>query len=39
VQAGSLVLNEASMGLCVAATQAPQGPVVIASTQPNVSGL
>jgi hypothetical protein len=39
VRAGSLVLNEASMGLCVAATQAPQGPVVIASAQPNVSGL
>jgi hypothetical protein len=32
-------LTEASVGLCLAATQAPQGPVVIASTQPNVSGM
>lgn len=36
---GDFVLTEASVGLCVAATQAPQGPVVIASTQPKVSGL
>ena len=40
VQAGSdFVLNEASVGLCLAATQAPQGSVLIASTQPSVSGL
>ncbi|HEY2616220.1 MAG TPA: hypothetical protein VGI78_02675 [Acetobacteraceae bacterium] len=32
-------LTEASVGMCLAATQAPQGPVVIASTQPNVSGM
>jgi hypothetical protein len=32
-------LTEASVGLCLAATQAPQGPVVIASTQPDVSGM
>jgi hypothetical protein len=32
-------LTEASVGLCLAATQAPQGPVVIASTQPSVSGM
>jgi hypothetical protein len=36
---GDFVLTEASVGLCVAGTQAPQGPVVIASTQPQVSGL
>ena len=32
-------LTEASVGLCLAATQAPQGPVMITSTQPSVSGL
>jgi hypothetical protein len=31
-------LTEASNGLCLAATQAPQGPVQISSTQSNVSG-
>jgi hypothetical protein len=31
-------LTEASVGLCLAATQAPQGPVVISATQPQVSG-
>jgi hypothetical protein len=31
-------LTEASVGLCLAATQAPQGPVMISSTQPQVSG-
>jgi hypothetical protein len=31
-------LTEASVGLCLAATQAPQGPVTISSTQPQVSG-
>jgi hypothetical protein len=36
---GNPTLTEASVGLCLAATQAPQGPVVIASTQPNVSGM
>lgn len=36
---GDFVLTEASVGLCVAATQAPQGPVVIATTQPQVDGL
>jgi hypothetical protein len=36
---GALALNESSVGLCVAATQAPQGPVQIQSTQPSVSGL
>lgn len=35
---GSPTLTQASVGLCLAATQAPQGPVVISSTQPNVSG-
>jgi hypothetical protein len=33
-----LVLNDASVGLCLAATQAPQGTVLIAYTQCEVSG-
>ena len=37
--AGDFVLNEASVGLCLAATQAPQGAVLIAATQPLASGL
>jgi hypothetical protein len=36
---GDFVLTEASVGLCVAGTQAPQGTILIASTQPKVSGL
>jgi hypothetical protein len=32
-------LTEASVGLCVAADQAPQGPVSIVTTQAKVSGL
>jgi hypothetical protein len=36
---GDLVLNEASVGLCVAGDQTPQGTVVIAATQTSVSGL
>ena len=32
-------LSDASVGLCVAADQAPQGTVLINSTQPRVSGL
>ena len=40
VQAGgTLVLNEASVGLCLAATQAPQGTLLIANTQPKVAGI
>lgn len=40
VQAGGdFVLNESSVGLCLAATQAPQGSVVIAATQPAAEGL
>jgi hypothetical protein len=35
---GALVLHEASVGLCLAATQAPQGTVLINSTQAKVSG-
>jgi hypothetical protein len=35
---GALVLNEASVGLCLAATQAPQGTVLITATQAQVSG-
>jgi len=32
-------LTQASVGLCLAADQAPQGPVSIVTTQPQVSGL
>ena len=31
-------LSESSVGLCVAADQAPQGTVIISMTQPKVSG-
>ncbi len=37
--AGDFVLNESSVGLCLAATQAPQGAVLIVQTQPQVAGL
>ena len=36
---GAPTLTSASVGLCLAATQAPQGSLVIASTQPQVSGM
>ncbi len=36
---GGFVLNEASVGLCLAATQAPQGAVLIVQTQPGAGGL
>ena len=36
---GNPVLNESSVGLCLAADQAPQGTVLIAATQPKASGL
>lgn len=36
--AGALVLHQGSVGLCLAATQAPQGTVLINSTQTQVSG-
>ena len=40
VQAGgNSVLNESSVVLCLAATQAPQGTVLIANTQPVAEGL
>jgi hypothetical protein len=40
VQAGgTLVLHEGSVGLCLAATQAPQGALLIAATQPKVEGI
>lgn len=35
---GSFVLTDASVGLCLAADQAPQGSVVVAVTQPRVKG-
>ena len=37
--AGDFVLNEASVGLCVAGDQAPQGTVLIMATQAKASGL
>ena len=39
VKAGDFVLNESSVGLCLAATQAPQGSVIISETQSKVEGL
>jgi hypothetical protein len=36
---GGQTLTLSSIGLCLAATQAPQGPVMIATTQAGVSGL
>jgi hypothetical protein len=38
-RSGNPTLTQASVGLCLAATQAPQGPVMIVNTQPNVTGL
>jgi hypothetical protein len=35
---GDFTLSEASVGLCLAATQAPQGSVIISNTQPRVTG-
>lgn len=35
--AGAATLSTSSVGLCLAATQAPQGPVVIGATQSLVS--
>ena len=37
--AGDFTLTEQSVGLCVAADQAPQGPVQVVFTQPQVTGL
>jgi len=34
---GAPTLSTSSVGLCLSATQIPQGPVVIAATQPMVS--
>jgi hypothetical protein len=36
---GDFTLTEASVGLCVAPDQAPQGTVLIVSAQPQVSGV
>lgn len=36
---GQAALNEASVGLCLAADNAPQGTVLITSTQTKVDGL
>jgi hypothetical protein len=35
---GNPTLTLSSVGLCLAATQAPQGPVMIVNTQPSVTG-
>jgi hypothetical protein len=35
---GDVVLNESSVGLCIAGDQAPQGTVLISGTQQQVSG-
>jgi hypothetical protein len=35
---GDFILTEQSVGLCIAGDQAPQGTVLIAFTQPQVSG-
>jgi hypothetical protein len=32
------VILQTSVGLCLAADQAPQGPVIVSSTQPRVVG-
>jgi hypothetical protein len=39
VRAGDPVLNESSVGLCLAATNAPQGTVLIVTTQQRGAGL
>jgi hypothetical protein len=36
---GDYTLTEASVGLCVAGDQTPQGPVTVAVTQQRVAGL
>jgi hypothetical protein len=37
--AGDLALAQDSIGMCLAADQAPQGTVLIQSTQPRTSGV
>ncbi len=37
--AGDFVLTAGSVGLCIAGDQAPQGSVIVSSTQAKVSGL
>ncbi|MCR9162460.1 MAG: hypothetical protein ACE37F_19515 [Nannocystaceae bacterium] len=36
---GQPVLLQSSVGLCTAATQAPQGPPIVGATQPRVQGI
>ncbi len=36
---GDFHLNDSSVGLCLAADQAPQGTVIVVVTQPRVSGI
>jgi hypothetical protein len=37
-RSGAMALNASSVGLCLAADQAPQGTVLISNTQASVSG-
>jgi hypothetical protein len=37
--ASDFVLSEASIGICLAGDQAPQGVALIIATQPRASGL
>lgn len=39
LRAGSQALDAGSVGLCLSATGAPQGPVSIVATQPRVKGM
>jgi hypothetical protein len=36
---GDFALNQSSVGLCLAASQAPQGTVLIVATQASVNGI
>jgi hypothetical protein len=39
LKAGAPALDAASVGICIAATGAPQGPVIVQATQPRVKDL
>lgn len=39
LKAGGQALDAGSVGLCLAATGAPQGPVTIVATQPRLKGM
>ena len=36
---GSVTISQSSVGLCLSAAQLPQGPVIVANSQTNVSSL